>query len=87
MLINSDLTKDVLLAVITAMVICFAVTRESNGLRRKSARWTCPRMQGVFTNHPIPRMGGLGIFLGFIFSVLIFVDISVQSGVFCLGAF
>jgi UDP-GlcNAc:undecaprenyl-phosphate GlcNAc-1-phosphate transferase len=44
-------------------------------------------MQGVFTNHPIPRMGGLGIFLGFIFSVLIFVDISVQSGVFCLGAF
>ena len=37
-------------------------------------------------NHPIPRMGGLAIFTGFVLSILIFVDMSMQVMGLLLGA-
>lgn len=37
-------------------------------------------------NHPIPRMGGLAIFLGFILAVLIFADVTKQVRGILLGA-
>ena len=36
-------------------------------------------------NHPIPRMGGLAIFLGFVLSMLLFVDMSTQIVGLLLG--
>ena len=37
-------------------------------------------------NHPIPRMGGLAIFTGFVLSVLLFVNMSMQVMGLLLGA-
>ena len=37
-------------------------------------------------NHPIPRMGGLAIFIGFVLSLLIFVDVSTPVLGILLGA-
>ena len=37
-------------------------------------------------DHPIPRMGGLAIFTGFVLSVLLFVDMSMQVMGLLLGA-
>ncbi len=37
-------------------------------------------------NHPIPRMGGLAIFLGFLLSVLLFADLTTQLRGMLLGA-
>src|SRR5699024_9620657 len=37
-------------------------------------------------DHPIPRMGGLAIFLGFILSVVLFADITRQVRGILLGA-
>lgn len=37
-------------------------------------------------NHPIPRMGGLAIFFGFLLSVLVFLPLSKQYRGMLLGA-
>jgi UDP-GlcNAc:undecaprenyl-phosphate GlcNAc-1-phosphate transferase len=37
-------------------------------------------------DHPIPRMGGLAIFTGFVLSVLLFVNMSMQVMGLLLGA-
>ncbi len=37
-------------------------------------------------DHPIPRMGGLAIFLGFLLSVLLFLDLNAQMRGMLLGA-
>ena len=36
-------------------------------------------------NHPIPRMGGLAIFFGFLLSVLVFLTCPSNTGACCWG--
>src|SRR5699024_11755036 len=45
-----------------------------------------PRDARRVHDHPIPRMGGMAIFLGFLISVLLFVDISRPVRGILLGA-
>ena len=64
----------VLLALILAAVIAFATTPLVKMLCL--SRWapsTCPGITAAMHDHPIPRMGGLAIFFGFIVSVLLFL--------------
>lgn len=76
----------VVAALVTAMVIAFATTPVVKSLAHKVGAVDVPKDGRRMHNHPIPRMGGLAIFFGFMLSVLIFVPITQQLRGMLLGA-
>ena len=86
MFLNTAVWIKVMLAILIAFVVSFAADagRQDPGAKR-SAPWTYRARPGACTDHPIPRMGGLAIFLGFIVSMLLFVDITQEVRGILLG--
>ena len=69
-----------------AGIIAFASTPLVKILAQKVGAIDVPKDSRRMHKVPIPRMGGLAIFLGFLFSVLIFVDITPQLQGILIGA-
>ena len=83
--INSELAIHLLLTIAVAFIISFAATPIVKSFAQKVGAMDVPGEARRVHDHPIPRMGGLAIFLGFLLSVLLFVDIDPQLQGILLG--
>ena len=73
-------------AFVLASVVSFASTPLVKILANKVGAVDVPKDNRRMHKTPIPRMGGLAIFLGFLFAVLLFVDITVPLRGILIGA-
>ena len=73
-------------AFVAAGVISFATTPIVKTLAHKVGAIDVPKDERRMHSSPIPRMGGLAIFLGFLLSVLVFVPIGRQMQGILLGS-
>ncbi len=78
--------KDILLAMAVAFIISFAATPVVRSFAKQVGAIDVPDKNRHIHSHPIPRMGGLAIFLGFLLSVLLFANITPQVRGILLGA-
>lgn len=69
--LSFDVWKNILLALVVAFVISFAATPVVSSFAKKVGAIDIPDKKRHIHSHPIPRMGGLAIFLGFLLSVLL----------------
>ena len=83
--INTELGIHLLLTIAVAFIISFAATPIVKAFAQKVGAMDVPGEARRIHDHPIPRMGGLAIFLGFLLSVLLFVDIDRQLQGVLLG--
>ncbi len=72
------LWERLLLAAAVAFAIAFLTTPPVKRFAESIGAIDVPKDERRVHNHPIPRMGGLAIFLGFVLSMLLFVDMSTQ---------
>ena len=86
MIENKELIVSVMKALVTALCISFAATPFVRRLAFTLGAVDVPRDNRRMHNHPIPRLGGLAIFLGFVISVLVFCDIDLQLQGILIGA-
>ena len=76
----------VLLALILAAVVSFATTPLVKSLSVKVGAVDVPKDDRRMHDHPIPRMGGLAIFLGFIFSIVLLLPLDPPKQGMLLGS-
>ena len=86
MIENKELIVSVMKALVTALCISFAATPFVRRLAFTIGAVDVPRDNRRMHNHPIPRLGGLAIFLGFVISVLVFCEIDLQLQGILIGA-
>lgn len=84
--IDIQLIVKVLLALCAALVMSFAATPVVKSFANKVGAVDVPRDNRRMHDHPIPRLGGLAIFLGFIIAVLFFADVNKQIRGILLGS-
>ena len=82
----NDLILNVCIALVAALIISFAATPVVKAFAQKVGAIDIPKDERRVHNHPIPRLGGLAIFLGFILSVVLFAEISRQVQGILLGS-
>ena len=68
-----------------AMLIAFLTTPVVKSLANRVGAVDVPKDARRMHDHPIPRMGGLAIFLGFLLSTLVFVPLSTSLRGMLLG--
>lgn len=85
MFLNTTVWIRALLAIAIAFAISFAATPLAKLFAQKVGAIDIPKEARRVHDHPIPRMGGLAIFLGFLLSVILFVDITRQVRGILLG--
>lgn len=73
-------------ALVVALLISFIATPVVKSLAQWMGAIDVPKDNRRMHNHPIPRMGGLAIFLGFLLSALIFVPMDEANRGMLLGA-
>lgn len=83
--ISKDLIIQLLIAIGVAFIVCFAATPIVKSFAQRIGAMDVPTEARRVHDHPIPRMGGLAIFLGFIISVLLFADVSPKIQGILLG--
>lgn len=76
----------VILAVAAALLITFAATPIVKSFAHRVGAIDVPKDGRRMHTHPIPRLGGLAIFLGFLLSVVLFADINMEVQGILLGA-
>ena len=86
MLQNSTLTGYVVLALLTALVVSFLLTPAVKSFAYKVGAVDVPKDGRRMHNHPIPRMGGLAIFFGFLLSTLVFLPLTRPLRGMLMGA-
>ena len=69
-----------------ALVVAFVTTPLARAFARRVGAVDVPKDGRRMHDHPIPRLGGLAIFLGFIISVVMFADIDRQVQGMLLGS-
>ena len=72
-------------ALVAARLISFIATPVVKSIAQMVGAVDVPKDNRRMHNHPIPRMGGLAIFLGFLLSTLIFVPMSSSMRGMLLG--
>ncbi|MFQ9410377.1 MAG: hypothetical protein ACLR1T_04115 [Evtepia gabavorous] len=72
-------------ALVAALLISFIATPVVKSIAQMVGAVDVPKDNRRMHNHPIPRMGGLAIFLGFLLSTLIFVPMSSSMRGCCWG--
>ena len=72
---ENQLIVYVLLALLTALVISFLMTPVVKTFAYKVGAIDVPKDERRMHKVPIPRLGGLAIFIGFMVSILLFLDI------------
>ena len=75
----------IMAALVTALLISFIATPVVKALAHKMGAIDVPKDNRRMHNHPIPRMGGLAIFLGFLLSALLFIPMSEPMRGMLLG--
>ena len=73
-------------ALVVAFLVALVATPMVKSLAFKMGAVDVPKDNRRMHDHPIPRMGGLAIFLGFLLSVLLFLDLNTQMRGMLLGA-
>lgn len=73
-------------AMAVAALFSFLFTPVVKSLARRVGAIDVPRDERRMHREPIPRLGGLAIFLGFVLSVLLFSEITVQMRGMLLGS-
>ena len=76
----------VLLAMAVAALAAFGATPTVKSFATKVGAIDVPDHKRRIHDHPIPRMGGMAIFLGFIISVLLFVRVDTPVQGILIGA-
>ena len=71
---------------VVAFLVCYFMTPPVKRFAENVGAIDVPKDERRVHNHPIPRVGGLAIFVGFVLSVLLFVDMSMQVMGLLLGA-
>ena len=84
--ITLALVRYILLALIAATVISFAATPLVKKMAYKVGAIDVPKDNRRMHKVPIPRLGGLAIFLGFFLSVLLFAEIDRSTRGILIGA-
>ncbi len=74
------------LAFVVALFVAWLLTPPVKRFAEHVGAIDVPKDDRRVHDHPIPRMGGLAIFLGFLLSVLLFVNISTQVLGILIGA-
>ena len=69
-----------------ALIVALVATPVVKSLAFKMGAMDVPKDNRRMHDHPIPRMGGLAIFLGFLLSVLLFAEITPQLRGMLLGS-
>ena len=85
MLVFSEPWMKLVAVIIVAFLISFGTTPIVKAFATKVGAMDVPRDARRVHDHPIPRMGGLAIFLGFLLSVLLFVEITTEVRGILLG--
>ena len=75
----------VILALAVSLVVSFALTPAVKWLAVKIGAVDVPKDKRRMHDHPIPRLGGLAIFIGFVVAVLAFADVDRQLRGILLG--
>lgn len=78
MLVETKLIIQLLMTLAVAFIASFTATPLVKKLAQRVGAMDIPGEKRRVHDHPIPRMGGLAIFAGFILAVLLFADIDVQ---------
>lgn len=76
----------VVLALLTALVVSFLMTPVVKTFAYKVGAIDVPKDDRRMHKQPIPRLGGLAIFFGFMVSILLFVEITREMRSILLGA-
>ena len=76
----------VVLALVLAAAVSFAATPLVKALSVKVGAVDVPKDNRRMHDHPIPRMGGLAIFFGFLTAMLLFVPLDTEKRGMLLGA-
>ena len=83
---NMALWLKLLLSAAVAFTVAFLMTPPVKRFAEKVGAMDVPKDERRVHNHPIPRMGGLAIFLGFVISLILFVNMSTQVMGLLVGA-
>ena len=86
MTIQISLIGGAVAALLTAAVVALISTPVVKSLAFRVGAVDVPKDGRRMHDHPIPRMGGLAIFFGFILSVLLFLPLTLQLRGMLLGA-
>ena len=84
--ISMNDTLKILLTLATALVVCFAMTPLVRSFAVRVGAVDVPKDGRRMHDHPIPRQGGLAIFLGFLIAVVLFADLDRQVQGILLGS-
>ena len=83
--IDMRLLAQVLVSLVAALVMSFAATPLVKVFAQRVGAMDVPKDDRRMHDHPIPRLGGLAMFLGFLLSTLLFAEIDVQVRGMLLG--
>ena len=86
MLIENRLIAYTLLALLVALIVSFLTTPIVKTFAYKVGAIDVPKDARRMHKVPIPRLGGLAIFIGFMVSILLFVEITAEMRSILLGA-
>lgn len=86
MLIDNQLVAYVVLALVVALVVSFLTTPVVKTFAYKVGAIDVPKDARRMHKVPIPRLGGLAIFIGFMVSILLFASITSEMKSILLGA-
>ena len=86
MLIENRLIAYTLLALLVALVVSFLMPPIVKTFAYKVGAIDVPKDARRMHKTPIPRLGGLAIFIGFMVSILLFVEITAEMRSILLGA-
>ena len=84
--VDTKTVINILLALIVGIIISFAATPAAKWFANKVGAIDVPKDERRVHTHPIPRLGGLAIFVGFILSVVLFAEIDRPVQGILLGA-
>lgn len=82
----SNLGLKLIVSIVLAFVISFAMTPIVKTFAIKVGAIDVPKDNRRMHKHPIPRMGGLAIFIGFLLTVVLFADLTQQIQGILIGA-
>lgn len=86
MIFEKQLVISVVLALIVAMLVSFLMSPVVKNFAYKVGAIDVPKDARRMHKIPIPRLGGLAIFLGFLTSILVFTPVTPQLKSILLGA-
>ena len=85
-MVENELIVDVMTALLLALIVSFLATPLVRRLAFKIGAVDVPRDNRRMHDHPIPRLGGLAIFLGFFVSVLAYAHLDLELQGILIGA-